>query len=178
MGAAGIYLIYIIRPLILLPAVIVSAAAGAIWGLKGFIYLQIAANLSATVEFFIARYIARDAIKKLIGGKVKGIDTMIEKNEFCTVLLIRLIPNVIWDIQNLALGLTNVRFKDYLFATMIGIIPFSFAVVYFGSSFTSVIINPKHFGGVIISIVFFIGVYIFQQILRKQKNVKYHHSGL
>ena len=48
-GPLAYILFYIIRPLILLPAVIVSAAAGVIWGMKGFIYLQIAANLSAII---------------------------------------------------------------------------------------------------------------------------------
>lgn len=163
-------LFYIVRPLILLPAVIVSGAAGFIWGMKGFIYLQVAANLSAIIEFLVARYFARDIVKKFINHKAERIDSVIEKNGFWAVLVIRLVPNVVWDIQNLALGLTSVRFKDYVFATMIGIIPFSFVIVYFSSTLTSTIINPKQFGGIIISGAVLIGVYIYQQILRKKKN--------
>jgi uncharacterized membrane protein YdjX (TVP38/TMEM64 family) len=164
-----IYIIfYLLRPLILFPAAILSASAGVIWGLKGFIYLQIAANISAILEFLIARYFARGAIKNFIRGKMLDIDEAIEKHGFITVLLIRLIPNVAWDIQNLSLGLTKVKFRDYFLATFIGIMPGSFALVYFGSSIINVLINPKNFWMIILAVLFLIGVYFLQKYLRKK----------
>jgi uncharacterized membrane protein YdjX (TVP38/TMEM64 family) len=164
-----IYIVfYIARPLILFPAAILSASAGVIWGIKGIVYLLIAANLSATAEFFIARYFAREAIENLIKGKVLNIDKAIEKRGFLTVLLIRLIPNVAWDIQNFVLGLTKVRFWDYFWATLIGIIPGSFALVYFGSSFISVLTNPKNFWKIVVAIALLILIYGLQGFLRKR----------
>ena len=166
-----IYIIlYVLRPLILFPAAVFSASAGAIWGLKGLIYLLIGANLSAIAEFIIARYFAREAVEKLIKGKFSGIDKQIEKRGFITVLLIRLIPNVAWDIQNLALGLTKVRFRDYVLATLIGILPGSFALVYFGSSFISVITDPKNFWKIIVAFLILGAVYYLQRVLRKKQN--------
>ena len=166
-----IYIVlYVFRPLILFPAAVFSASAGAIWGLKGLIYLVIGANLSAIAEFLIARYFAREMVEKLIKGKFSSIDQAVEKNGFVTVLLIRLIPNVAWDIQNLALGLTKVKFRDYVLATLIGILPGSFALVYFGSSFISVITNPKHFWKIIVAFIIFGAVYYLQQLLRKKQN--------
>lgn len=166
-----IYIVlYVLRPLILFPAAVFSASAGAIWGLKGLVYLLIGANLSAIAEFIIARYFAREAVEKLIKGKFSSIDQAVEKKGFVTVLLIRLIPNVAWDIQNLALGLTKVKFRDYVLATLIGILPGSFALVYFGSSFISVITNPKHFWKIIVAFVILGAVYYLQQFLRKKQN--------
>lgn len=166
-----IYIVlYVFRPLILFPAAVFSASAGAIWGLKGLIYLVIGANLSAIAEFLIARYFAREMVEKLIQGKFSKIDQAVEKRGFIAVLLIRLIPNVAWDIQNLALGLTKVKFRDYALATLIGILPGSFALVYFGSSFISVITNPKHFWKIIVAFVIFGVVYYLQQILRNKQN--------
>ena len=86
------------------------------------------------------------------------------------MLLIRLIPNVAWDIQNLGLGLTKVKFRDYALATFIGILPGSFALVYFGSSFISVITNPKNFWKIIVAFIIFGAVYYLQQFLRKKQN--------
>jgi len=168
-----IYIVfYLIRPLILFPAGILSASAGVVWGpWKGLLIVLIAAYISATAEFMIARYFARDAVSRLIKGRMKGIDQAIEKRGFLTVLLIRLIPNVAWDIQNLGLGITKVKFRDYFFATLIGIIPGSFAFVYLGSSFISVVMNPKHFWKIIMAFVVFGAIYYLQQFLRKkQKN--------
>jgi uncharacterized membrane protein YdjX (TVP38/TMEM64 family) len=165
-----IYIVlYVFRPLILFPAAVFSASAGAIWGLKGLIYLVIGANLSAIAEFLIARYFARETVEKFIKGKLSGVDQHIEKNGFVTVLLIRLIPNVPWDVQNLALGLTKVKFRDYFLATLIGILPGSFALVYFGSSFISVITDPKNFWKIIVAFLIFGAVYYLQWFLKKRQ---------
>lgn len=169
-----IYIVfYLIRPLILFPAGILSASAGVIWGTgKGFMIVQLAAYISAAAEFFIARYFARDAVEGLVKGKMKGIDTGIEKNGFLTVLLIRLIPNVAWDIQNLGLGVTKVKFRDYALATLIGIIPGSFVFVYFGSSLISVLADPRNFWKIIVAFLIFGLVYFMQKKLRAKKEEK------
>lgn len=168
-GPVVYIVLYVFRPLVLFPAAVFSASAGAIWGLNGLLYLLIGANLSALAEFLTARYFARHLVERLVRGKFSGIDQSIEKNGFVTVLLIRLIPNVPWDIQNLALGLTKVRFRDYALATFLGILPGSFALVYFGSSFISVITNPKHFWKIIIAFCLFAALYYFQGYLKNKK---------
>ena len=166
-----IYIIfYILRPVILFPAAVLSASAGVIWGLEGLIYLLIAANISAMAEFLIARYVARDFVEKLIKGRAAHIDQAIERRGFMTVLLIRLIPNVAWDIQNLTLGLTKVKLRDYVLATAIGILPGSFALVYFGASFISVITNPRHLWKIILACGLIGAIFYLQNFLRKKQN--------
>lgn len=166
-------IVYVFRPLILFPAGVLSATAGVIWGVVlGFLYLQIAANISSLVEFLIARYFARDIIAKYLKGKLLNLDKKIERQGFLTVLLIRLIPNVAWDIQNLSLGLTKVKFRDYFLATLIGIMPGSFAFVFFGSSLIKVLFNPKNLWILMVAVLFFIGIYMLQKYLRNKKEVK------
>ena len=164
--------VYLFRPLILFPAGVLSAAAGVIWGpLVGFLYLQVAANISSTAEFLIGRYFARDLVTKYLKGKMFNLDEKIEQHGFLTVLLIRLIPNVAWDLQNLSLGLTKVKFRHYFIATLIGIMPGSFAFVFFGSSLIRVLFDPKNFWVIILAVLVFIGVYFLQKYLKaKQKS--------
>jgi len=161
---------YVIRPLVLFPAAVLSASAGVIWGVKGLIYLLIGAYISAFAEFLIARYVARDSIERLLKGKAAHFDKVIEKNGFIAVLLIRLIPNLPWDVQNLGLGLTKVKFRDYILATVIGILPGSFVLVYFGSSFISVLTNPQHFWKIILAFGLFGALWLIQRKLRKTKS--------
>lgn len=171
-GPAAYIIFYTVRPLILFPAGVLSASAGVIWPLaKGFLILQIAANISSTIEFVIARYFARQVVEKLIKGKMANIDDKIEQNGFLTVLLIRLIPNVAWDIQNLALGLTKVRFRDYFIATLLGIMPGSFAFVFFGSSIISVVTNPKNWWMLFLAFLVFYLIYKMQKILRARQEI-------
>jgi uncharacterized membrane protein YdjX (TVP38/TMEM64 family) len=168
-----IYIVlYVLRPLVLFPASIFSASAGVIWGLEGLIYLLIGASLSAIAEFFLARYVAREAVAKLVKGRAEQLNKAIERRGFLTVLLIRLIPNVAWDIQNLALGLTKVKFRDYFLATLIGILPGSFVLVYFGASFISVLTDPKHFWKIIVAAGLFVGIYFLQRFLRTRQGQK------
>ncbi|MFQ5680452.1 MAG: TVP38/TMEM64 family protein [Candidatus Omnitrophota bacterium] len=169
-GPLAYIAIYVLRPLILFPAGILSAAAGIIWGpLVGFLYLQIGANISAWGEFFAARYLFRKRAEKYLRGKIEALDKKIERNGFLAVLLIRVIPNVAYDIQNLSLGLTKVKFRDYFLGTLIGIIPGSFAFVFFGASLISILFNPKNIWMIVLAIAIFAGVYFLQKTLRKTK---------
>ena len=163
---------YVVRPLVLFPAAVLSASAGVIWGVKGLIYLLIGAYISAFAEFLIARYVARESIERLLKGKASHFNKVIEKKGFIAVLLIRLIPNVPWDVQNLGLGLTKVKFRDYVLATVIGILPGSFVLVYFGSSFISVLTNPQHFWKIILAFGLFAALWLIQRKLRKTKSQK------
>lgn len=166
-------IIYTLRPLILFPASVLSAAAGIIWGpALGFFYLQIAANISSTLEFLIARYFAREAIEKHLRGKISNLNKRIEKRGFLTVLLVRLIPNVAWDIQNLSLGLTKVKFRDYFLATLIGIMPGSFAIVFFGASLLKVLFDPRNLWIVAVAVLIFAGIFYLQKYLRKKQASK------
>lgn len=159
--------VYLLRPLILFPAGILSASAGLIWGtLKGFLVLQVAANISSTAEFFIARRFARSGIERFLKGRILKLDEKIGKRGFLTVLLIRIIPNAPWDIQNLSLGLTKVKFRDYFWATLIGIMPGSFAFVFFGASLIKVLFNPQNFWWIFLAVAVFVAVYFLQKYLR------------
>lgn len=143
----------------------------------GFLYLQIAANISANAEFFIARYFARKAIERKLKGKVANLDEKIKRHGFLTVLLIRLIPNVAWDVQNLTLGLTKVKFRDYFFATLIGIMPGSFAFVFFGDSLIKVLFNRRTFWIMGVAILIFVGIFFLANYLREKHKDKMSLKG-
>lgn len=163
--------VYLFRPLILFPAGVLSATAGVIWGpIVGFFYLQIAANISSTAEFLFARYFGRELAEKHLKGKIQDIDEKIEKHGFLTVLLIRLIPNLPWDVQNLSLGLTKVRFRDYFIATLIGIMPGSFAFVFFGSSLIKVLFDPENLWMIAVGILLFFGLYKLQKKVKPSRS--------
>jgi uncharacterized membrane protein YdjX (TVP38/TMEM64 family) len=128
---------YILRPLILFPATVLSILGGVIFGyFWGMVLVMLGAMLSAVVEFSISRHFGRKLlIKYLVDEKLLRWDKTIQKHGFKTVFFIRLIPNVAFDVQNFSLGLTGVKFSDYFFATLFGIIPASFIYVYLGCSF-------------------------------------------
>ncbi|MFH1061922.1 MAG: TVP38/TMEM64 family protein [Candidatus Omnitrophota bacterium] len=162
-------LIYQIRPFILLPSSMASVAAGIIWGWEALVYIYLASVICATWQFFIARYFARAAVERMVNPKAKEIEKYIEKNSLVSVIFIRMIPIVVWDIQNLILGLTKIKYWKYILGTIIGILPGSIFFVYFGDSLVSVLLNPEHWWKLVSAVLVFGGIYWLQKKIREKE---------
>lgn len=145
-------LIYVVSTVLLLPSSAVTVTGGAVFGsVMGTIYTVVGATIGATISFLIARYFGEKFVEKILKNKFQKIyeyDEKIEQNGFMVMFFLRLIPIVPFNILNYAMGLTRIRFKDYLIATFIGIIPGTFVYTFFGSSLSNM--NPVH---IIIAIV-------------------------
>ncbi|MBU1044422.1 MAG: TVP38/TMEM64 family protein [Candidatus Omnitrophica bacterium] len=165
-------LLFQIRPLILFPSTMALVAAGVIWGWEALIYIYVASIICATWQFFIARYIARDAVEKMVNAKAEEIKKYVEKNSLVSVILIRMIPNVAWDIQNLILGLTKIKYWKYILGTIIGMLPGSIVLVYFGDSFVSVLLNPQHWWKMVLAVLVLGVIYWLQKYIRDKESKK------
>ena len=133
-GPVAFVLGYIGATVAFLPGWILTLAAGAMFGLaRGVAYVFIGATLGSSAAFLLARYVARQAIERRIGAnrKFAAIDRAVAGQGFRIVFLLRLSPVFPFNLLNYALGLTRVRFADYLLAS-IGMIPGTFLYVYYG----------------------------------------------
>ncbi len=125
---------YTVATVAFVPGVILTLAAGAIFGLvQGTLYTFIGATLGACGAFFVARYAARRAIEKKIEGNPRfaAIDKAVAKQGLKIVTLLRLSPVFPFNLLNYALGLTQVRFLDYLLACF-AMLPGTLLYVYYG----------------------------------------------
>lgn len=159
---------YSLRPLVLFPAGVLSILGGLTFGpAMGTVYTVIGATICAAIEFAIARFFGRAAVSRFIKGRLAELDQGIERHGFKTVLLVRLVPNVAYDVQNYSLGLTAVRFKDYSIATLLGIIPGTFAFVYLGHSLA----NLKNIYIVMTAVLVIAVIYAVRRLVRR------HNTG-
>jgi len=125
---------YIVATVAFLPGAILTAAAGAIFGLLwGTVYVFIGATIGACSAFLVARYFARGWVEKQVQGKPKfeAIDRAVGREGGKIVALLRLTPVVPFNLLNYALGLTKVRFWPYAFACF-AMLPGTFLYVYLG----------------------------------------------
>ncbi|RMG65179.1 MAG: TVP38/TMEM64 family protein, partial [Calditrichaeota bacterium] len=67
-------------------------------------------------------------------GRIKQFDEKIEKNGFKIILFMRLIPLFQYDAVNFGAGLSKVKFRDYFFATLLGMAPGGFINATLGES--------------------------------------------
>ncbi|MEX2473305.1 MAG: TVP38/TMEM64 family protein [Gemmatimonadota bacterium] len=118
-----------------IPGSILTLAAGAIFGLiEGTLYTIVGATLGASLAFLVSRYVARSAIERRLGDspKLRAVDEAVAREGAKVVFLIRLSPIFPYNALNYALGLTRVKFREYVPASALGMIPGTFMYVYAG----------------------------------------------
>lgn len=168
-------ILYIILVNLFIPGTLITLVGGALFGtFLGTIYTVIAATIGASLAFIIARFLGGEYVNLLLEKRFKKLynyDKKFKKHGILIVLFLRLIPLFPFTGLNYALGLTKVKFKDYFIATLIGIIPGTFAYAYLGDSLAELsIIN------IIISIALIIILAsilpIYKKLNRKKMPIK------
>ena len=158
--APVVYLLAYGQPIVPLPGSLMTIAGGLAFGTGwGMLAALCGATMRACSEFLVARLLGREAIAKLLKGKVAKCDEKIGEHGFKAVLLLRLIPNLPFGVQNYGLGLSCVRFRTYILATFLGMIPGTFAYVYLGQSLT----DPKHLWKIGVAVALVVGFMVAQR---------------
>lgn len=125
-------LVYIALVALSIPlAAVFSLLAGFLFdSVVGTVIIVISATIGATIIFLLARYFFRDYFETKIGvsEKTRSFGT------FSDVLVARLVPAIPFSLINIVAGLTQVSLRDYVLATALGIIPFSFVYVHAGEA--------------------------------------------
>ena len=127
---------YVVAVLAFAPAVVLTLAGGATFGVSaGTLYVFVAAVLGSSLAFGLARYAARDTVEHWIAGdaRFRALDRGVGDKGWRLVLLLRLAPIFPFSLLNYALGLTRIRFVDTLWATP-GMLPVTLAYVFLGSA--------------------------------------------
>ncbi|MBB5348553.1 TVP38/TMEM64 family protein [Desulfoprunum benzoelyticum] len=124
-------IIYVVGVCLFLPGTLLTALGAAIFGpYRGFLYVWTGAMIGAGLAFLIGRYLGRDFAASLIGDRLKRFDDAIERNGFATVLYLRLMYFPFTP-MNFGMGLTKVRFWDYMSGTALGILVGTFIFTFF-----------------------------------------------
>jgi len=125
---------YAVATVAFAPGSLLTLTAGAVFGLgKGVLYVFVAAVLGSSAAFLVSRHLARAVIEQRVAGNPRfaAIDRAVSAQGRKIVFLLRLSPVFPFNLLNYVLGLTNVRFVDYLVAS-IGMIPGTLLYVYYG----------------------------------------------
>jgi uncharacterized membrane protein YdjX (TVP38/TMEM64 family) len=125
---------YVLATVAFVPGSLLTLGAGAIFGLgQGTALVLVAATLGASAAFLVSRYLARGAVERRLAGNPRfaAIDRAVGREGRKIVLLLRLSPVFPFNLLNYALGLTRVRFGDFVIAS-IGMLPGTLLYVYYG----------------------------------------------
>lgn len=122
--------------LLMLPISVMMMVTGFLFGMtKAFLAVWFAILIASTAAFLIARKLARPMIERRLTRKpyFMAIDRAIRQKGFYVVLLTRLILILPFPALSYSHGLTDVRLRDYVAGTMMGMVPVIFLFVYLGT---------------------------------------------
>jgi uncharacterized membrane protein YdjX (TVP38/TMEM64 family) len=127
---------YVLAAVLVLPGSILTFAAGLLFGLPlGVALTSIASALGASAAFAVGRFAARDWVARRVVTRPRfhALVAATDTRGFVLVLLARLSPLIPYNLLNYALSVTSVRFRDYLLATWLGMLPATVLYAYTGS---------------------------------------------
>ncbi len=160
-------LIYAVGVCLFVPGTLLTGLGAAIFGAYwGFLYVWVGAMLGAAAAFFIGRTLGREFAASLIGNRLKKYDDAIERNGFATVLYLRLVYFPFTPL-NFGMGLTKVRFSDYLFGTGLGIIVGTFIFTFFIGTLKEIWASGNWGELLSLKIFFSVGLFVFSFFIPK-----------
>lgn len=118
-------LCYALAVTALLPGSVLTASAGALFGVPlGTAAVLVGATAGAALSFGLARLLGRPAVARYTGsGRLAALDAHLSRRGFMAVLVLRLVPLFPFNAVNYGAGVAGVRFVPYMMATALGIVP-------------------------------------------------------
>ena len=134
-GVAVYVLVFVIAAVCMMPGSILTLGAGAAYGpVAGGLIALPASVAAAAVAFGVGRMAARGWIaRRGSDERVAALDAAVERQGLKLVILIRLSPLMPFNVFNYALGLTRVRFRDFVLGSFVGLAPVTMFYAYLGS---------------------------------------------
>lgn len=121
-------------------ASVLTIFAGFLFGwLTGGIIVVIAATIGSCLLFAGARTVFGDILKRRAGPFLKRFSEGFSRNAFSYLLVLRLAPMFPFFIVNIAPAFFAVSLRTFALATMVGIIPGTFAYTWLGCGFEEAI---------------------------------------
>lgn len=139
-GVAAYAGFYVVGTLLFFPGALLTLVAGFAYGpLWGTLIVWPTATAAATLAFVTGRFLARDWVEATAARhpRFKALDRAVGRRGFHMVLLLRLSPLFPFNFLNYTLGVTSMKFRDYLLASLLGMLPGTIMYVYLGSLITS-----------------------------------------
>ena len=135
-GPAVFFLFYVVAVVLLVPGSMLALIAGLAYGAWGLPLALGAATTGATISFFVARHLARRQVQSLATRHIlwRVVEEEISAGGWRIVGLLRLSPLIPFNLLNYLFGITRIRFRHYLPATLLGIAPGTTANISFAAA--------------------------------------------
>jgi uncharacterized membrane protein YdjX (TVP38/TMEM64 family) len=145
-----------------LPAPALAIVGGYGFGVvEGFLLTWLGCLIGGVISFGISRRLGRSFVAE--SPRAVRLDHFMEDHGAILIFVLRLIPLVSFDAISYAAGLSSIRFRAFLLATALGMVPGTFAFVFVGGSGS----GSRTWAVLLGLAVLAAGAYVFQRRLFK-----------
>tara|TARA_Y100001970_G_scaffold262175_1_gene346118 strand:- start:2226 stop:2948 length:723 start_codon:yes stop_codon:yes gene_type:complete len=102
-------------------------------------------TMGCSLLYLLANAYFKNLVEKYLENKIDKLKTLFNKNELLYFMLFRFVGGggIPFGIQNVLPVIFNMRFKNYVYATFLGLIPTTFIICSIGSGIESIIENNE-----------------------------------
>ena len=163
-------LIYFVVVSFMLPGgAVLSLAGGVLFGpLRATLFINIGASSGAMASFFISRYLIGDWVQEKFSKQLKKFNDELDENGSNYLLTLRFIPLFPFFLINIAAGLTKIKPSKFLWTTILGIIPGSYAYALAGNNLSSISDSSEILSFNVIIVFVVIGILSLLPTIRKK----------
>lgn len=170
-GAWGpiIYMVlYAVGPSFLVPGAVMTIAGGLAFGVFwGSLWSLVGADVGAVVAFAAGRFLGRAFVERMFGLRFQHVLKRLARNGFYLTLYLRIVPVIPYNAFNLLAGASPILFRDYFWASMLGMIPGTILFALLGDALWHPT-SPRFFVAVgLIALCFILG-----ELYRRWKSIK------
>ena len=132
LAVVGLMVVHTVLPF---PAEVVTLVAGAVYGpWLGLLFTWIGAMVGGIAGFALARWIGHPLLRRWLPPRAKEVsERWIGESAAWSLLVLRLLPFVSFNLINYAAGLSEVDFWTFLWTMAVGILPFSILLALLGA---------------------------------------------
>ena len=137
------FVLYAVLNIFFIPPQFLSIAAVLMWGWwKGATIELVAATIAAIPPYLISRSTLRAWIAERIRSH-GGIAAKLDREPFTWLLILRVVPIIPYTALNYVAGLSSIRIRDYMLATLIGMVPSAYIFAYFVDATAQGLMEPR-----------------------------------
>jgi phospholipase D1/2 len=124
LGFVAVMAAFLLSSLLFMPVNLVIAGTGALFGpLLGPLYALAGSLLAAVVTFALGRALGRDWVRQLATRRVTAFNRRLNRHGLVAMTVLRLFPIAPFTVVNLIAGASEIRSRDYLLGSLIGMAP-------------------------------------------------------
>jgi len=136
--------VFVVAAIAMVPVVSLIVASALVFGFgQGSLVALAGSLLSAIGGYGLGRLLWRDAVRRLAGERLDGLNRRLSRRGVLATALVRIVPVAPFAVVNLVAGASHLRLRDFALGTLLGMAPGTLALTFFGRQAVSVARDPS-----------------------------------